>query len=119
MKITVDKQYTPIAEKGRVQEAIKELKNTYTENDVLHAIKETIEQYGIDLWNYDVLSLELEAFPLTSCGGEIVFSVSKCLLENWHEIVSVRYITLNPNLSARDCDPYFDDKHVVRYVAQD
>ena len=110
MKITVDKNYTSIAEKERVQQAIKDFKVRYTDNDILNAVYDVIGESG-----FECIALELTAFPQTICGGDITFYLDKCVLESYREIIKVNYIGWDENLTIREQDSYFDDKHVTRY----
>ena len=64
MKITMDKRYTPVSKAKRVKEAMKEFKASYTENDILNLLEQSVHEG----WKFDgkILDCEIEAFPKTS-----------------------------------------------------
>lgn len=106
MKITMDKELTPVAKSKIVKEAMKEFKTKYTDSDILYNLMEQVD----DGWEMDgrILSCEVEAYPTTSLswdtevryrveiitsGGTFVFKLITAYIDSELRVVSETNVT--------------------------
>ena len=89
MKITVDKNYTTIAQLPKVKADMKQFKEAFTDSDLLG---EFYRQTGIESgWNHDILSVSVVAFPAgLFYGDDTSFSVD-IITKGWREFREIHF----------------------------
>lgn len=88
-KITIDREYTTLAQVDKVKEDSKEFSNCYTVGDLIREFTEQTE-YN-EIWAPEILKVEIKAFPAgTNYNNETHFSVDM-ILDKWDKIYKVHY----------------------------
>ena len=85
MKITIDKNFTTLAQRDKVKEDIKEFKSRYSDSDIEWVLKRAHEEtYGADLLAYDI-----EAFPHGQFWGDETSFAIHAWLTRWSAVFEV------------------------------
>lgn len=91
MTFTINKNYTTIANVPAVKDAIKRMKATYNEADILADAKCIFEDARTKCWGVDrILDTQVEVFPETNTARRICFCYEMYVL-NCLEIVKFRF----------------------------
>lgn len=100
MKITIDKEFTAVAQVPRVKEDIKEFKARYTENDLLSAFWDTVNiphPYG-----HSVILSEIDAFPSGWTTGDKTSFHVQLVTRGFREFLEISfYCDLDLNIDTR------------------
>ena len=89
MKITVDKNYTTIAQLPKVKADMKQFKETFTDSDLLG---EFYRQTGIESgWNHDILSVSVVAFPAGFFYGDDTHFSVEIITRGWREFREIKF----------------------------
>lgn len=105
MKITINKEYTTLAQADKVRRDIREFRGMYTDGDLLRAFRDATD---LDIaWNHDILSAFVEAFPAGSLFGDKTSFCVEMITHGFREFCEIRfYCDMNLEVDTRDLTDY-------------
>lgn len=105
MKTSINKDYTALSQLKKVKEDLKEFRGRYTDGDLKLVF---MDSTGInEIWNTDVISAEVEAFPAGSLWGDDTHFHVKLITRGFRVFYEVSfYCDLNLTVDTRDLVDY-------------
>lgn len=101
MKMTINKDFTSIAQVAKVKEDMREFKSRYNDNDLLQTFQDSTGLCGT--CSYEVLKATVEAFPKGMLYGDDTTFCVELFLYGCNEFAKVRfYCGLNLEVDTSD-----------------
>lgn len=111
MKITIDKKNTEGYQREQVKADIAEFKACFTDGDIL---REFIDQLDLDIFVYDIIYINGEAFPSGwACGNDTNFMIEVMFKANVNEIYEA-YFFCDMSLNIRKVSCFGDKMYSIK-----